>query len=707
MYIDIMNEDVMVVENGYEPDVCDHIEMTVVAEEEDMSTDEGAGNKCETSDTSDFPYQECVVDCLESIESLQQKCIDLGIHATFDCETVPKKRNNRRRNNLYYHDNRRQKRQTSKQKDGQSKKKQKVEEEENDGEEAEEVYEVEKIVDYKITDDIYYFVKWKDWDPSTNTWEPRENLNSCDEILTEFEIQNHMNVTYDDPMRSLASLIHVLDRVTVDKYSDAAVLLKLCDIPIDSYHSKKSEIQQMKKKIKEKNAILKEALSNDDLKVPRQALINYILRELHVFKNFGNLEKLEEFYENRKGVVSRLKAWENQLNEQIKRETQTCVPLAVENLVDLEGPPDNFTYITSCKFDPSVIFIDDDPPLWCNCTNCFDCRAQCCPMKNEVRFAYNKFGTLVIPQGSPIYECNKKCKCPSDCPNRVIQKGRQHKVAIFRTSNGCGWGVKALEPILKGRFVMEYVGELITVSEADRRGKAYDEEGRLYLFDLDFSEDGECQYTIDASYYGDISHFVNHSCDPNLEVYAAWIDTLNPKLQRIAFFSRRNIKLGEQLTFDYRAAYGHNESLSNGIVNKSKPIIPDNLPKVIVESLEFDTSLISLEARTTLSSEVVSEGDMPNGHLCPSLSNGSIASEEMNESDKAVHNNITLESGISSSSSPSIIQDSIPMAIPSDVASTSSSCTLPPIAPQETFSFLTSKRIACKCGALECRKFLF
>ncbi|XP_074594061.1 histone-lysine N-methyltransferase Su(var)3-9-like [Brevipalpus obovatus] len=699
-----MNEDVMVVENGYEPDVCDHVEMTVVAEEvsvEDMLLDQRAGNNCETSD---FPQQDCIIDCLESIESLHQKCVDLGIHATFDCETIPKKRNNRRKNNHYYN-NRRQKK-TNKQQNGvQLAKKVEVEEEM----EEEEVYEVEKIVDYKITDDIYYFVKWKDWDPSTNTWEPRENLNSCDEILAEFELENHMNEIYDNPMRSLASLIHLLDRVTADKYSDAAVLLKLCDIPIDSYHGKKSEIQQMKKRIKEKNVILKEALSSDNgnPKVPHQALINYILRELHVFKNFGNLGKFEDFFDNRKQVVSRLKAWENQLNEQIKRETKACVPLAVENLVDLEGPPDNFTYITSCKVDPSVIFVDDDPPLWCNCTNCFDNRTQCCPLKNEVRFAYNKFGTLVIPQGSPIYECNKKCKCPYDCPNRVIQKGRQHKVAIFRTDNGCGWGVKALEPILKGRFVMEYVGELITVSEADRRGKGYDEEGRLYLFDLDFSEDGECQYTIDASYYGDISHFVNHSCDPNLEVYAAWIDTLNPKLQRIAFFSRRNIRLGEQLTFDYRAAYGHNEPLTNGVVNKPKPIIPDNLPKVIVESLELDTSLISLEARTTLSSEVVSEGDLPNGHMCPSLSNGSIASEEMDESDKALRNNITLESGISSSSSPSIIQDSVPIAIPSEVASTSSSCTLPSIDPPEPFSFLTSKRIACKCGALECRKFLF
>ena len=49
----------------------------------------------------------------------------------------------------------------------------------------------------------------------------------------------------------------------------------------------------------------------------------------------------------------------------------------------------------------------------------------------------------------------------------------QVKLAIFRTSNGCGWGVKALEPIKRGSFVAEYVGEVITNEEAERRGEKY------------------------------------------------------------------------------------------------------------------------------------------------------------------------------------------------------------------------------------------
>ena len=53
---------------------------------------------------------------------------------------------------------------------------------------------------------------------------------------------------------------------------------------------------------------------------------------------------------------------------------------------------------------------------------------------------------------------------------------------------------------------------------------------------------------IDASKKGNISRFFNHSCDPNMEVKIFRNVYCFPSVQ---FFSKRDIKYGEELTFDY------------------------------------------------------------------------------------------------------------------------------------------------------------
>lgn len=45
--------------------------------------------------------------------------------------------------------------------------------------------------------------------------------------------------------------------------------------------------------------------------------------------------------------------------------------------------------------------------------------------------------------------------------------------------------------------------------------------------------------------------FFSSQCDPNLQVYNVFIDNLDERLPRIAFFATRGIKAGEELTFDY------------------------------------------------------------------------------------------------------------------------------------------------------------
>ncbi|KAH1188022.1 hypothetical protein KIL84_012410 [Mauremys mutica] len=233
--------------------------------------------------------------------------------------------------------------------------------------------------------------------------------------------------------------------------------------------------------------------------------------------------------------------WERQLNAKRNHKGR----IVVENEVDLDGPPRDFVYINEYKVGEGISLTQ--VAVGCECRDCLAEAAGgcCCPGASRHKFAYNELGQVRIRAGLPIYECNARCRCGAECSNRVVQRGIRYDLCIFRTANGRGWGVRTLEKIRKNSFVMEYI---ITSEEAERRGQIYDRQGATYLFDLDYVED---VYTVDAAYYGNISHFVNHSCDPNLQVYNVFIDNLDERLPRIALFATRHIRAGEELTFDY------------------------------------------------------------------------------------------------------------------------------------------------------------
>jgi SET domain-containing protein len=103
-----------------------------------------------------------------------------------------------------------------------------------------------------------------------------------------------------------------------------------------------------------------------------------------------------------------------------------------------------------------------------------------------------------------------------------------------------GFGAFALQDIPKGTRLIEYTGEKITNAESDRR---YDEaemrgEHHTFLFVLNQ------RTVVDATFGGNESRFINHSCDPNCETFIPrghiWIESL------------RNIRAGEELTYDYQ-----------------------------------------------------------------------------------------------------------------------------------------------------------
>ncbi|XP_028393284.1 histone-lysine N-methyltransferase SETD2-like isoform X2 [Dendronephthya gigantea] len=142
-----------------------------------------------------------------------------------------------------------------------------------------------------------------------------------------------------------------------------------------------------------------------------------------------------------------------------------------------------------------------------------------------------------------MIECNYRCPCGEFCSNRKFQKGQKVKVEAFMTEKK-GWGLRTLEDIAAHQFVIEYSGEVMGYEEFEKRVEMYDHENRRHYYFMTLKADE----IIDATYKGNLSRFINHSCDPNCETQK-W--TVNGYL-RIGFFSVRDIEAGTELTFDYK-----------------------------------------------------------------------------------------------------------------------------------------------------------
>lgn len=78
----------------------------------------------------------------------------------------------------------------------------------------------------------------------------------------------------------------------------------------------------------------------------------------------------------------------------------------------------------------------------------------------------------------------------------------------------------------------------------EKRAKKYSENKNIHYYFMALKSNA----IIDATKKGNISRFINHSCDPNAETQK-W--TVNGEL-RVGFFSRKDIKQGDEITFDYQ-----------------------------------------------------------------------------------------------------------------------------------------------------------
>ncbi|MCD7459844.1 hypothetical protein HAX54_042115 [Datura stramonium] len=139
--------------------------------------------------------------------------------------------------------------------------------------------------------------------------------------------------------------------------------------------------------------------------------------------------------------------------------------------------------------------------------------------------------------------CSSGCKCGSSCLNKPFHQRPVKKMKIVKTEK-CGYGIVADEDIKRKEFIIEYVGEVIDDKTCEERLWKMKDSGETNFYLCEINRD----MVIDATYKGNKSRYINHSCCPNTEMQRWMIDGET----RIGIFAKRDIRKGEHLTYDYQ-----------------------------------------------------------------------------------------------------------------------------------------------------------
>lgn len=118
------------------------------------------------------------------------------------------------------------------------------------------------------------------------------------------------------------------------------------------------------------------------------------------------------------------------------------------------------------------------------------------------------------------------------------EKLRVRERLQLRNSSIHGKGVFAREFIPAGSRIVEYAGEKISEEEGDRR-YPYDPDVPYHTFLFKLDDD----LLVDGGSRGNVSRWINHSCDPNCESVI--------EDGKIFVEAKRDIPEGTELTYDY------------------------------------------------------------------------------------------------------------------------------------------------------------
>lgn len=132
-----------------------------------------------------------------------------------------------------------------------------------------------------------------------------------------------------------------------------------------------------------------------------------------------------------------------------------------------------------------------------------------------------------------LIECDSRCPAGDACLNQKLRNRANAEMKIMKTQTR-GFGAVSIKDIPEQTFVIEYVGELIDSNELKIRmdKKTANKEKDFYFMTIG------ADLIVDAELAGNLSRFINHSCDPNCYTRKVTVDGNT----RIGLFTNQLIK---------------------------------------------------------------------------------------------------------------------------------------------------------------------
>lgn len=383
-------------------------------------------------------------------------------------------------------------------------------------------YEVEAIRDITLLNqELLFYVKWENYPEHQNTWEPLKNLRDCE--VFERYIVNELKDHHESIMQDIEAII-AEEKPKYALKSKALILLELENF--DTFEFEVNKVAYKYARDQEGHYVIFKRKFRHDV------MLNYY-NELLEAQEIEHEKIKQEFMEKELNLFS----------------------ITIENDVDFDILP-RFNYTRETILPEGYV---KPSGIGCVCKECSHESGECCPTKAKKKhnFAYKLVGNTKrtrLKNKQMIIECGDNCVCGPECLNRVTQQPRPYPLIIFKTKDGRGWGVKAATSIPRGIYLMEYTGEIIDQEESLRRGAEQDERGLRYMFDLDYNEDVDAVYTIDAGNFGNLSRLINHNCEPNCLIWPVTTCNEDASIYKLCYFTTRTIKAGEELSIDYTGA---------------------------------------------------------------------------------------------------------------------------------------------------------